>query len=452
MAVSLRAVDPDRFDRVVKLLVDAGDAPTFAAAAELLRTYRIQITADARACADPAWQAALLTAVNTGVRAVHGGVRVRLDADPIVQAPWARGRRLSAALRELGAGGLERAHDDVPTIVFGDDAASRTQSGRAPILRPIAGRWTAELALERIGAGQTTPSVLGAVLAANLAVSEAFQWLRGNAVAGEREIALSLWDPEGGAEGPPIAVLPAETWLLGLGHLGQAYAWLLGLLPYPIDGNRNLVLQDDDRVSEANRATSLLHRAKHLGMRKTRLVGAALEPLGWDARLIEHRYHGGRLHALGDPGVLLSGLDNPQARHVLDEFGMALIYDAGLGAGPDGYLGMTIRRLPGGGASRTIWPTAPPPAPTPSGAREAYAALEVTSGDRCGVERLAGRTVATSFVGSTAACWVIGSLLRELHGGQAFGLIDYSLRDPATVLAIQADVTPPRVPSVPCRS
>jgi hypothetical protein len=452
MAVSVPTVDPDRFDRVVKLLVDAGDAPTFDAAADLLRTYRLQITADAQACADPVWQAALLSAVNTGVRAVHGGVRVRLDADPIVHAPWARGRRLSAALRELGAVPLDRAQHDVPTVAFGGAAASRTESGRAPVLRPIAGRWTAGLSLERVGTEQSATSVLGAVLAANLAVSEAFQWLRGNAVAGDREVAISVWDPEGGAEGPPINVLPAETWLLGLGHLGQAYAWLLALMPYPVDGNRRLVLQDDDRVSEANRATSLLHRAEHVGTRKTRLVAAALEPLGWDTRLIEHRYHGGRLHAAGDPAVLLSGLDNPQARHVLDELGVPLVYDAGLGAGPDGYLGMTIRRLPGAGASQTIWQAAPPPPLTPSGGREAYAALEATSGDRCGVERLADRTVATSFVGSTAACWVIGSLLRELHGGQAFGVIDYSLRDPAAVLAIQADVTAPRVPSVPCQS
>jgi hypothetical protein len=240
-------------------------------------------------------------------------------------------------------------------------------------------------------------------------------------------------------------------WLLGLGHLGQACAWLLGLLPYPAAGAGPLVLQDDDRVSAANRATSMLHRDETVGIRKTRLVAGIMDEIGWDTRLVERRYGGGTLQQTGDPAVLLGGVDNPQARRRLDETGMPLIYDAGLGAGPDGFLGITIRRLPGSRPSSEIWPAeARAGGPRRAGAN-VYEALARETGDRCGVELLAGRTVATAFVGVAAACWMLGGLLRELHGGAALELVDLSLRDPAAVTAIAAPTArTPRVPTVPC--
>jgi hypothetical protein len=444
VVVTMTAVDPDRIDRVTKLLVDAGDAATFAAAETLLKTYRLQIMADAAACAEPGWQAALMTAVNTGKRAVHGGVRVALGADPVSTVPWARGRKLSAVLGDLGAQLTTAMESGVPTIAVGTppDAVP----GPAPTINPTAGLWIAGISP---GPASVSPSPLAGAFAGALAVAEAFQWLRGHAVAGDREFAISLWDPDGGTDGPPITDLPTELWLLGLGHLGQAYAWLLGMLTYPKEGARRLVLQDDDSLTSANRATSMLHRAEHLGLPKTRLVANVMEPLGWETSLIERRYRGGQLRDPQDPAVVLVGVDNPDARRLLDDTGFPLILDAGLGAGPDGYLDMTIRRLPADRPSRELWPEnarAPrrPLAP-------AYDALANGTGDACGVEQLAGRTVATSFVGVAAACWALGGLLRELHGGRAYGLVDHSLRDPAQVTAVDAaQARPARLPTVTC--
>ncbi len=446
----MHAVDPDRFDRVTKLLVDAGDAPTFAAAAEMLRTYRLQIAADANACADPAWQAAILTTANTGMRAVHGGVQVVLETDPVCCVPWARGQRLSAALANVGANVVARLESDVPTIVFGSIPLPQS-SGQIPTIYPVAGRWVAGVSTTVPAPDRAHPTVLAAVLAACIAVSEIFQRLRGHVAAGDRSVEISLWDPEGGSDGPDINGLPSGFWLLGLGHLGQAYAWLLALLPYPTHGVRSLVLQDDDYLSEANRATSMLHDAELIGMRKTRLAADIMGPLGWQTSIIERRYAGGPLHRSGDPGVLLGGVDNPQARRLFDEAGFPLIYDGGLGAGPDEFLAMMIRRLPGGRASRDLWTESAERTLIPGAAAPAYAALQAETGDRCGVELLAGRTVATSFVGVAAACWVIGGLIRELHGGPAFALVDYSLRNPERIVVIRAtNVRPPRVSLVPC--
>jgi hypothetical protein len=196
-------------------------------------------------------------------------------------------------------------------------------------------------------------------------------------------------------------------------------------------------LQDADRLTAANRATSLLHRDDALGTPKTRVVAAALERAGWQTQLIERRHHGGRLRDPQDPPVLLGGVDNPEVRRNYDQSGFPVIYDAGLGAGPDGYLGITVRRLPGGRPSAELWPTQRRGASRlPARATAAYESLGRSSGDRCGVETLASRTAATSFVGLSAACLTIGGLLRELHAGERFELLDLTLRDPARITAI----------------
>jgi hypothetical protein len=437
-------IDSDQYDRVVKLVVDSDEAMTFEAARAILRGYRIHIRADAAACSSPGWQAAILTAVNTAVRAVHGGVVVALAADPVCSVGWGGGERLSLVLARLGAELADADEPDVPTIVFGRSECART--GRAPVIHAFAGQWTAGLSPSPTSTPAPTSTLAGGLVGA-LAVAEAFQWLRGHAVAGDREVRVSVWDPEGNSDGPVITDLPAELWLLGLGHLGQAYSWMLGLLPYASEASRCVVLQDDDRLRRANRATSLLHRDEHLGLHKTRLVANALEPLGWKTSLIERRYRGGAIREPRDPGVLLTGLDNVEARRRLDETGFPLIYDAGLGAGPDGYLGITVRRLPNARPSNQLWPQAAPALPTEPNA--AYAALAAETGDACGVAQLAGRTVATSFVGTVAACWVVGSLLRELHGGSAFELVDHSLRNPSTVTVVKTNAAPARVSTTP---
>ncbi len=452
-------INPDDYDRVAKLLVDSGQASSFEDAEALLRTYRLQVLIGPAACRQAGWQAAALTAVNAGVRAVHGGVSVVLARDEPCRVPVGRGIALSQALRHYGGTIAERVQPGVPTIVLGDAEAPDSPS---PVVHAIATRWTAGVSTAAVGEGSSVPgdgpSALAGTMAAAIAVSECFQRLRGYAVAAERTVGVSLWRPglqpqDSGAEGPAIGELPAGAWLLGLGHLGQAYAWLLGLLPYPADGARPLVLQDDDRLSRANRATSMLHTHEEIDTRKTRLADRAMAPLGWDTRLVEHRYLGGLMHGQGDPAVLLAGIDNPDARRLLDEGGFPVVIDAGLGAGPDGFLGMRIRRLPASRPSREIWSTpALTSSPLPVGAA-AYQALEARSGDRCGVAQLAGRTVATAFVGVTAACWAIGGLLRELHGGARYELIEHTLRDPAAVTAVTSeDARPPRVPTVACDS
>ncbi|HEX3432982.1 MAG TPA: hypothetical protein VHT25_02870 [Solirubrobacteraceae bacterium] len=124
-------LDPDSVDRVVKLVLDAGDADSLEQAQDLLLTYRMQVLAGADACSEPDGQAALLTAVNTGVRALHGGVGVQLAQDSECKVPLMRGQRLSEAVTDLGGDLIEHVDVNVPSIVLGAPALP-SGAGGAP--------------------------------------------------------------------------------------------------------------------------------------------------------------------------------------------------------------------------------------------------------------------------------------------------------------------------------
>ena len=60
---------------------------------------------------------------------------------------------------------------------------------------------------------------------------------------------------------PALQLLPSSLWLIGLGHLGQAYLWALGLLPYTQASSLRLVLQDIDIITPSTESTSILSEA-----------------------------------------------------------------------------------------------------------------------------------------------------------------------------------------------
>ena len=76
---------PDTLSRVVKLLMDSGDARTFEEAEALLAGYAVNVWVGRGASRNSAAQAALLTVVATGVRALPGGVFVSGEIDVPLQ-------------------------------------------------------------------------------------------------------------------------------------------------------------------------------------------------------------------------------------------------------------------------------------------------------------------------------------------------------------------------------
>ena len=123
---------------------------------------------------------------------------------------------------------------------------------------------------------------------------EVFQHLSGfSALAARRPAGVALWTPgvpwQRAESGPDLDVLPQSLWLVGLGHLGQAYLWTLSCLPYADPSAVSLTLQDDDRATDANRSTSPLTFQTDIGRRKTRIAADWMEPCGMETRLIERR-------------------------------------------------------------------------------------------------------------------------------------------------------------------
>ncbi len=290
------------------------------------------------------------------------------------------------------------------------------------------------------------------VLAGALAVGEAFQHVRGNSYAGRRDAGLSLWRPEPTiswigpmGRGPQLDLLPSELWVIGLGHLGQAYLWTLGLMPYEDAGDMLLVLQDFDVLVQANDSTSLLTDRTALGQMKTRAMAMWANQRGFRTRLVERRFAPNFHIAHEEPHVALCGVDNPQARAALEEVGFQRIIDAGLGAGTQEFLAFQMHTFP---ASRrtahAVWDsvTAEEVAPDLAPAiQPAYDSLLREGADPCGVTLLAGRTVGAAFVGAATASIVIAEALRLAMGAHSYELVDGSLRSLEHRQAILATTT-----------
>jgi hypothetical protein len=223
-----------------------------------------------------------------------------------------------------------------------------------------------------------------------------------------------------------LAFLPSRLWIVGLGNLGQAFAWALAALPY---GNRRevqLVLQDFDRMMASNETTSLLSFASDASRRKARVVAEWLDCRGFETYVNERRFGAWTRRAQDEPGVALCGVDNALARAALEKPGFGLVVEAGLGAGPEAFRSISVHTFPSSLSAEDIWSRQ---VGTTNGNVEgmpAYQALKRGGMDSCGLAQLASRTVAVPFVGLIAACLVISELLRRLNGGGPFELLSCS--------------------------
>ena len=157
--------------------------------------------------------------------------------------------------------------------------------------------------IARVGAAPSTARLpereycsLAGVLAAALSLSELFLSFAGiNMEATRRIVGLSLWQPDldiGDPEalGIPVDYLPRELWVLGLGHLGNAYLWVLASLAYPKRDDVTFALCDFDKVEPENIETGVIFTAADERRLKTRAGGCWLEQRGFQTRLVERRF------------------------------------------------------------------------------------------------------------------------------------------------------------------
>ena len=263
-----------RLSRISKLLVDRDDM-SVKDALTWRRDQKVALVCGADVGASHTLQVAVLTAARLAKRCFPGAVRVVLDdrlaASPLL--PWPSmgltfGQALSRAAgrRRLLSGHRDHSRErDGTAIVFGDANAPDTA------LRVTFDGWIAATGPAEMVARlpERSNCVLSGILASSLAVSEIFMSCMGVSVAAtRRRITHSLWrpgadvlDPE--ARGVSIEFLPRALWVLGLGHLGNAYLWAIAALQHPDPGEVEVVLNDFDRVEPENVEPVCSSRTSH---------------------------------------------------------------------------------------------------------------------------------------------------------------------------------------------
>ena len=144
---------------------------------------------------------------------------------------------------------------------------------------------------------------------------------------------LDIGDAE--ALGIAVEYLPRDLWVLGLGHLGNAYLWSLATLPYTDPKEVEFALFDFDKVEKDNVETGIIFDAGQIGGFKTRGCDAWLDRRGFRTRLVERRFDGTFRRQYQDPpdkepALALCGFDSNLPRRDLATADFAVSSSAGL--------------------------------------------------------------------------------------------------------------------------
>ena len=180
-------------------------------------------------------QASLLTAVNTGKRAFLGGVFICMPSNVISLIIWPGKKYLSDILVELGGKIVSRLEETNFCLCFG--LRGNIDSNRVEV---VCNNWQSGLLAngEKCSFNSTGNIPTAGIFAGSLGVGLGFLKMTGiNVSVADNSVGISLWRPDldwldENSFGPEISILPRKFWMLGLGHLGQAYLWNIGLLPY----------------------------------------------------------------------------------------------------------------------------------------------------------------------------------------------------------------------------
>ncbi len=424
-------IDHTRLHRTAKYFMDSGRAATHAEAMDLLRGFRLLVRTGPEVSTSAPHQVALLTLVNLARRTFLGGVEVIGLSNAPLLVPLAVAETIVAAVEQLGGACVEDADMATPAALIGTCNPVHTT---APSWRVTWEGWRGGVTPARDSRRllENNRNPLAAALAAAICAAELFAWCAGDhAMAGRRATGLSLWRPghdwtvDDRLE-PTLSYLPSRLWLIGLGNLGQAFAWLLVCLPYRDRAAVELVLQDFDRLAESNDSTSVLSSMNLVGRKKTRAIGMWLEGVGFSTIFEERRFGDWTKRAAHEPGVALCGVDNALARAALGKAGFDLVVEAGLGSGPSGFRNFSTHSFPSPRTPDQIWSQQPQRKPADVSSLPAYVALRKSGIDDCGLAQLASRTVGVPFVGLIAGAIAVSELLRRLHGAEGFEFVSGS--------------------------
>jgi hypothetical protein len=419
-----QSIDHTTLHRTAKYFMDSGKATSLEEAVSFLGKFGLTICVGHEIGRSVHHQAALLTLVNVTRRTLLAGIAVHGLPDCASLTPLAPRARLIDAVRELGGVPVSDIRKDWPVALIGDQDAAAWPT---PCWRVTWEGWRGGVAPAACGVrlAEKEAMALAPPLAAAVCAAEVFSHYAGDhPMAGRRAAGLSLWrldaDWLGSYEAEPrVAYLPSRLWLIGLGNLGQAFAWLLATLPYADRSQVQFVLQDFDSIAKSNDSTSLLSFPRNVGRRKARVVADWLDAVGFETFIEERLFGPCTMREDHEPGVALCGVDNAQARAALERTGFGLIVEAGLGGGPQAFRSISLHTFPSSRRAEDIWSRQVAVAAENYENMPAYKALKEKGMDQCGLTQLASRAVGVPFVGLIAGCLVIAELLRRLNGGDA---------------------------------
>lgn len=413
LAVAFLEQDPE--------LIKLGDA-AFEIIDQRLKSYVLVIKCGDKINTSVSDQAALLTAINVGKRCFKGGVYVQIPEQVNTLLPWSDTNSLNVIAQHLGALPFR----DAPSKNYIELCIGGSSDNS--YWRLLTNSWSCGVMppnTELIELPGENNFPLGGIAGAALAVGTIFLKLAGfDYSIGSERYGISLWKPnelwfQQSAQGPTPESFPSSLWLLGLGHLGQAYSWVIGLLPFKNPNELLVKLQDDDRLVKGNYDSGMLSESAFENHYKTRVVAAWLEARGIRTKIVERKYDVSYHRQDEDPEILLGGLDKVAVRKILKTYQFKLVLDCGLGAGLNFDM-IRFNAFPNiGRPPSELWKNAKETDTTPN--------LKALSQKLVGCGYTVG--IASAFTGCFSACVMISELLRSYHQGMKLSHMYLSLRE-----------------------
>ena len=395
--------------RTAKILVDSENI-SFDEAQARLRELTLEVVVGPEATS-PAAHTALLTAVSVASRTFVGGVRVTGAIDgPLNSALPLSAGSVAEAAAQAGAS----VFDGVPSRrIF---VCTSRVSTKPWSVSPWWNGWRAGTAKPGEARWDAGDNPLPGIAAGALAVGAAFEAERvGRGYIGAE---VNLWPVRTGEIAPHFAqvFLPGALWLIGLGNLGQAFLWTLAALPYTDPADVSLVLQDHDKITEQNWATSVLVKGEAYGLLKTKVAEHWALNKGFDVRRIDRRLFASDRLDSDDPRLALSGVDKIEARKLMARVGFDCIVDAGLGRTSSDFDRYRVTVFD---CIRSIDRHFTGQKDKPVGGDilkgEAYRRLEAEIGP-CGTAEIGGASVAVPYVSALAATVAISRVIAIASG------------------------------------
>lgn len=433
-------------DRLAHLLMRGDGHAGYDEARRVLDRAALVLTADA-AAGLPWGQAALLTAAECGVRMFPGGVYLGSDfGDATAVGQFGRW----PIRRHLELAGCRTTHAPEHAIALHVGAERRRVQHGAVCW---ADGWTGFVGIDAPADPPRGGNEIGGVIAGAMGIGEVFRSaVLGDMLACRRTSRLSALSPgcEAGDD-IDLAYLPAAFRLLGLGNLGQAALWTIGLLPYSNPGLVSLFLQDADKSELGNLAIQILTKPGWIGRKKARSAALWAEERGFGTTIVETRFVEGTKRSVDEPGLALVGVDNLAARRAAAGSNFDLVLDAGLGATAREIFDIRIHGFPGTRSPAQAWPE---PDPQPEAPLDVSLQELVDAGriDRCGALTVAGRSLGVPSTAVAAAAIQVAQACRAVRDGSFHGLVDVTLVNCRRATARRHALTRPGVlPFLPTR-